>query len=104
MKKKEVSNWDLIVKLLDDNESEIHMKRYIFHDGIILYLICKDMPTQMFNLLPKIKDNKTIKENVNEMTVYNFRTFYEEVSESIKRMKDTKVWYEKLIKEYKKEA
>ena len=62
------------------------------------------MPTQMFNLLPKIKDNKTIKENVNEMTVYNFRTFYEEVSESIKRMKDTKVWYEKLIKEYKKEA
>ena len=57
MKKKEVSNWDLIVKLLDDNESEIHMKRYIFH---------------------------------------------EEVSESIKRMKDTKVWYEKLIEEYQK--
>jgi hypothetical protein len=36
------------------------------------------------------------------MPVYVFRAFYEEVSNTIKRIKDTDKWYEKLVKEYQK--
>ena len=99
MKKKKVSNWDLVIKLLNDNESEIHMERYMH--GADLYLIFKNIPEYKFHL-PSISDEpKTIKEYVNKMAVYTFRSFYEELSRAIKKIEDTKEWYEKLIKEYK---
>ena len=103
MKKKEVSNWDLTVKLLKDNESEIHIERDT--KGIILYLTCKDIPDHRFNLLPIIiNDNQTIEKYINKMTIYNFMLFYEGMDELLKSIHDSKLQYEKLIKEYKKEA
>ena len=100
MKPKGISNWDLTVKLLNDNEMELQIQRFMH--GADLYLIFKDMPEDKF-YLPSISDEpKTIKEYVNKMPVYVFRAFYEEVSNTIKRIKDTDKWYEKLVKEYQK--
>ncbi len=101
MKKKEVTNWDLVVKLLNDNESEIHMERNIH--GIILYLTCKDMPEHRFNLLPIIiNDNQTIKKYVNNLGIYHFMIFYKGLDELIKSIRDSKLQYEKLIEKYQK--
>ncbi len=102
MKPKGISNWDLTVKLLNDNEMKLQIQRFMH--GANLYLIFKNIPEEKF-YLPSISDEpKTLKEYVNKMPVYVFRAFYEEVSNTIKRIKDTDKWYEKLVKEYKKEA
>ena len=100
MKPKGISNWDLTVKLLNDNEMKLNMQ--IFMHGANLYLIFKNIPEEKF-YLPSISDEpKTLKEYVNKMPVYVFRAFYEQVSNTIKRIKDTDKWYEKLVKEYQK--
>ena len=104
MKKKEIPNWDLVVKLLNDNEVEIHIERGKYES--LLYLTRKDMPEHRFNIsFYVIEDNETVKEPINRMSLYNFRNFYDQLNGIIAKIKDTDVWYEKLIKEYqKKEA
>ncbi len=103
MQKEKISNWDLVSKLLNDNESEIYMEIHMERDihGLNLYLIFKNMPEYDF-YLPFIWDtNKTIKENVNDMSIYSFKTFYDKLNEIITKIKDIKVWHEELIEEYK---
>ena len=100
MKPKGISKWDLVLKLLNDNESKIHMERNI--RGINLYLIFKDIPEHDFYLPFILDDNKTIKEYINKMSVYSFGSFYDKLNKIITKIKDTKVWYEKLIEEYQK--
>ena len=102
--KKRVSNWDLVIKLLNDNGVEIHVNRCMDDSKKDLYLLHKEMQFQYGDFyLPSTSFNqhRPLQDYVNKMAVYTFRSFYEELSRAIKKIEDTKEWYEKLIKEYK---
>ena len=104
MKSKEVSNWKLTVKLLNDNEMELHIIRNV--DGLSLFITSNYIPKDEIYILSKInniKDNQTIKEYINSMTIYNFMLFYEGLKDLLESIQDSKIKYEKLIEEYQKE-
>ena len=101
VKIKIVSQWDVIVKLLDSNKIEIHLERD--KSGIIfLYLINKNTPKDKFILPDILPDYQTIKEYVNNISIYNFRKFYEELINDIKIMKNIHEWYTDLNIQYQK--
>lgn len=95
MKIKIILKWDLIKKLLDSNEIEIHLEKNKYNI-IFLYLINKNTPKNKFILQYTLTDYQTIEEYVNNMSVYNFKEFYEELTDKIKIMKTADEWYENL--------
>ncbi len=105
IKNDEISNWDLTMKLLNNNKSEIHIIRNI--DGLTLFITSNCIPKDKIYILSKvndIKDNQTIKEYINSMTIYNFMLFYEGLKDLLESIQDSKIKYEKLIEEYQKES
>lgn len=95
MKIKIILKWDLIKKLLNPNEIEIHLEKNKYNI-IFLYLINKNTPKNKFILQYTLTDYQTIEEYVNNMSVYNFKEFYEELTDKIKIMKTADKWYENL--------
>lgn len=105
MKSKEITNWDLVVKLLNNNQTELHAGEYLH--GFSLYITSKHIKHPISQdkiyITSKIKRNQIIKDYVNNMTVYNFMIFYEGLNDLLESIQDSKLKYEKLIKEYQKE-
>ena len=104
MQNEKISNWDLVLKLLNDNGVEIHVNRCMDDSKNDLYLLHKEMQFQYGDFyLPSTSFNqhRPLQDYVNKMPVSRFKDFYEELCKEIKKIKDIDEWYQKLIEKYK---